>query len=127
MYKKQYSIVFKDSKIEYDNFIPNEKKIINKFCRLYKNKQSNISTNLNNNIDIDIDVDIMFKGMSYDSIISLLNKTPLLNNETFKNLLYNKIIYDINNDNIELFAKKYNLDLDSNPNVIGIINYCYNK
>ena len=29
MYKKQYSIVFKDSKIEYDNFIPNEKKIIN--------------------------------------------------------------------------------------------------
>ena len=51
--------------------------------------------------------------------------TPELKNTMFENILFSKIINDINNDTIENFAINYGLDLDVDTNIIKLIELCY--
>lgn len=108
MEKQLYNHIFCNSDIKYD-ILGDEKEVLDNFCKIYDildNKQ---------------EVDNIFVNVSPNIIIKLLNMLPKLNNDKFETILINILVYDINNNNIEDFAKKYNLSLDDNINICQII------
>lgn len=105
---KPFDTVFNNSNIKYEDIDNNLKDTINMICNQMINKK-----------------EINFVGIPNDVIIKLLNMTPELKNTMFENILFSKIINDINNDTIENFAINYGLDLDVDTNIIKLIELCY--
>lgn len=108
----RYYKIFCDSTINYNDIPSDVKPLINNFC----NKYDEI---INNKYEMD------FANIPKNILMNTSNILNKLNNDLFKKIIFSVIINDINNDNIEEFAEKYDLSLDHNTNIIKIINLCY--
>ena len=107
-----YNHIFSNSDIEYTD-LQDVKETIDNFCNEYDIlSDDSKKCDFGNTIKPEI-------------TIKLMNMLPNLKNDLLENILFSKIVDDINNISVEDFAYKYNLNLDNDINIVDLINSCH--